>query len=371
MERQDISASKVMKSLPASIAILLLLLVNPASAQGVDAYIGQLAKPGVGDDSPARLEIRRMTNLAFRPGAETERKAQETSLLSGLSSKPDWEVKDYLMEELGLEGKATAVTPLAAYLGDANLCEPAVMALLSIGTTEGADKVTPPLRTALGASTGRCRVTLMRALGSLRDRDPATVAILLVEAAGTDRTSAYMAQRGLANIGAIQARTALANALKSTDAYQRSQAVSLNLLYAQRLAEQGLKAEAVEIADAVKALGSEGNLRNVIANAESTLVVIGRTVAVAPPRHRTVAEPAGYAVRRVGGRLQVLVPAPGAFSLRLADIRGRVLGELRGEGAGWYDLPKESCQSGIIRLIHPGRAGSGGGGKITQPLIRP
>lgn len=371
MERKYIFAGRLLESVPASLAIpMLLLLAAMAPAQGVDAYIGQLAKPGVGDDSPARLEIRRMTNLAFRPGAETERKSQEASLLSGLSSKPDWEVKDYLMEELGLEGKATAVTPVAAYLGDANLCEPAAMALLSIGTTEGADKVTPPLRSALGASTGRCRVTLMRALGSLRDRDPATVAILLVEAAGTDRTSAYMAQRGLANIGAIQARTALANALKSADAYHRSQAVSLNLLYAQRLAEQGLKAEAVEIADAVKALGSEGNLRNVIANAESTLVVIGRTVAVAP-RPRPVAGSAAYAVRRVGGRLQVHVPTPGAFDLRLADIRGRVLGELRGEGAGWYDLPKESCQSGIIRLIHPGRAGSGGGGKITQPLIRP
>jgi hypothetical protein len=330
-----------------------LLWTGMAGAQTVDTYIGQLKKPGTGDDSKPRLEIRRLTNFTFRPTAESERAAQETAILNGLKTQTDWEIKAFLIEELRFEGKILSVNPLAAYLGDANLCEPAMQSLMGIASTEGADKVIPAVRTALPVSTGKCRTTLMRAAGSLRDGNAAVVDILVQEAAGSDKNAAYIAKRALANIGDIKGRAVLAAALKAADPFDAFVGASLNLLFAQRLAERGMKTEGTDIANSVKAFGTAGPFPNVVVHADSTLETIRLIPTAIAPRSVSAGR---LAVRALDGRIQVVSPA-GAFTLKVADVRGRVVASLRRGQAAARTVTVDAPASGIYQVTWEGAAG--------------
>lgn len=302
-----------------------------AGAQTAATYIGQLVRPGMGDDGPARLGLRSMTNKSFRPGAESERSSHEGALLTGLSSRTEWEVKSFLIDELALQGKTVAVAPISAYLSDANLCEPAAYALRMVAATEGADKVLSSLRPALVSAKGKCRVSVVNALGTLRDAESATVEALLKDAAAVDKDLKAVALRALAEIGDGRGKAILAEALKAADLFERNRAVSLNLVFALRLAERGLKSEGIEIANAVKVQGASGNRPDMVMNADTTLARIGRTVAIAArPGPRGIgADPAVFRQ---------------AFALEVADLRGRVVRRHRGDagfamGAGLAGLP--------------------------------
>lgn len=317
-------------------AVLLLSAAVTALGQTAETRIGQLVRPGTGDDSQARLALRGMTNASFRPGAVSERASHEAALLNGLSTRTEWEVKSFLLDELALQGNISAVAPIAAYLSHVNLCEPAALALQMVGATEGADKVLPALRAAHAAAAGKCRVALVNALGTLRDADPGTVDRLLGDAAGADPDLRAVALRALANGGDLKARTVLAEALKAADTYLRSRAVSLNLHYALRLAERSRKSEGVEIAVGIKAAAQADGRMHVVISADTALARIGRTIPLAVgPGERGAPGSGGvsaaFLLRGARGGVQVPVLAPGSPVLRLVDMQGRVIREWRGQ----------------------------------------
>ena len=331
------------------IPVLIFLGAMCVDAQTAADAIALLKKPGTGNDAAPRLEIRRLTNLSFRPGAEGERQAHEAALLGGLAKPVDWEIKAFLIEELRFCGKAASIDPLAAYLGDADLCEPAAQSLLSIAAAEGAAKAIPAVRTALPNSLGKCRHTLLRAAGSLRDGSAATVAALIEAAGAADRNTRAIGLRGLANIGALAGRPALAKAMDAADALEAMQAASWNLLFAERLAESGSKAAAVEVAQAVRSKGAAASRTNIVTHADSTLAYIqGLPTAIraggAPPAGRLV-------LRRQGKSLGIEFPGQGAYRIRLADARGRVRGEWSGEGDARLSWIPDRNERGACRLV--------------------
>ena len=343
-------------------ACLAVLLAGSGWGQTVETYIGQLVKPGTGNDSKARLEIRRVTNLSFRPTAESERQTQETTLLAGLAKMTDWQVKAYLMDEIRWGGKLPSVEPLAAYLGDANLCEPATMALMAIGVTEGADKIIPTIRTALASATGKCLVTMLRAAGSLRDGDAAVVDALIKNATSADRGTRFIALRGLANIGDVKGTTVLAEALKTTNSFDRYEYIDLNLLFAVRLAERGLKTEASDVAKAVKDLGTSAGLPNVVLHADSAAESIKTTVAVRP-MHKKV-EDIRVGIKNSAGKIWVTAPEAGSYVLEVADLRGKLVRKLQGNGPGVSEFTVGSLPAGMYRMTWEGVAG-----KVSQSMV--
>lgn len=297
-------------------AVILAVLVSVPSAQTADSHIGLLVKPGTGDDSRSRLALRRLTNTGFRPGAEAERASHEGSLVKGLADRSEWEVKSFLIDELALQGKTAAVSPVAGYLADPNLCEPAAMALQMIASTEGADKVLPAARTALAPSTGKCRVAVVNALGTLRDPDPATVDALVRDAVAPDRHLRTVALRALAAIGDAKAKAPLAEALKAVDLYERNRAVSLNLLLALRMAERGNKAEGAALANGIRTLGASESKTHVVSSADTTLARIGRTTGLAAaPRRKDLPS------NRRG--VLITLTHDGGYALKGVDLRGR------------------------------------------------
>ncbi|NOY80729.1 MAG: DUF1080 domain-containing protein [Kiritimatiellaeota bacterium] len=197
--------------------------------------------PGKGDDADARFALQGLVLYVMRSGSEADRLTVSRGLIEALAAEPDPAVAAFLIRRLQLVGRAEAVEPLARYLGDDRLCEPATQALIEIDD----DAARAALRNALRQAVGKRRVTLVRALGRLRDRRAATQVLPLVDHA--DRELRIAAWYALANSGEIAVAPVLEKASRSDNPYERSVAVRDCLLLARRLGQAGRRDAAVTI----------------------------------------------------------------------------------------------------------------------------
>lgn len=88
----------------------------------------------------------------------------ERVYLAALSKASDAEVKAYFISNLKLIGSAASVKSLAAYISDKDLFDPAVSALVSIGTPDARQS----LLDALGSQPTATQVKLIKALGRFK-----------------------------------------------------------------------------------------------------------------------------------------------------------------------------------------------------------
>jgi HEAT repeat protein len=200
-----------------------------------------LLPPGSGDDTHVRFALSAVTTTLARGALEKDRWMVAKALIEALEKEKDQEVQAFLIRQLQRTGKNEAVKPLLKYIRDERLGEPAVQALLAIGTSS-AEKA---LLKSLNSSTGRNRISIVRALGELRSKG-ATKKILEY-AASQDSQLRQVALFALANIGDPKAESFLKNVSLEAPSYERAKAPALYLLYAQRLAESGQKAECERI----------------------------------------------------------------------------------------------------------------------------
>jgi len=149
--------------------------------------------------------------------------------------------KRHLITELRTLGRAESVVPVAAHLGVKELCEPAVQTLVSIGT----DEAEAALRKALPNLNAEERVTLIFALGRLRDEE--AVQLLLKEAENDDQEIRHSALFALANIGDPAAHSMLRRTVESKDSADCERAGHRFLRFARRLAERGDRKEAIAV----------------------------------------------------------------------------------------------------------------------------
>jgi HEAT repeat protein len=145
-----------------------------------------------------------------------------------------------LIQELQAAGGPESIPALTACLGDAELCESAVQALLAIR-----DGVAEPLRKALGGATGRCLVAIAQTLGVLQDSAalPALRQLLTKDDPDTRRVAAW----ALANMGDENSTLALLQFTDSADGWERSHATGLCHLMAERLVAAGKKDRAADL----------------------------------------------------------------------------------------------------------------------------
>jgi HEAT repeat protein len=208
---------------------------------GVGEVCGRVLPPGEGDDSAARFALNGLAIHVTRPGLEKERVLYTRALLDSLERAANKEVKAFLISQVQLAGGKESVKPLARYLADERLGEPAAQALLAIrqpGTAAVFLK-------ALDSAPAAAKVTIVNALGEIRSRE--AVKKLLTYAESPDDKLRQTALFALANIGDRQAGRVLDKARVAASAYERSQAPGLYLLYARRLVESGMTAEGLAI----------------------------------------------------------------------------------------------------------------------------
>ena len=254
-------------------------------AAGPDAIeeVTELLVPlGTGDDTPARYALNSVAKYAGAPGREPERVMVAKSLLEALGSAQDVEVKTFLINQLQIVGGPECLEPIGALLLDIDLCESAAQALLAINVTDivqtfavewtdedgaqrsavvtyGVQGVIEAFRKALAEADGDARITIVKALGELRDPFSVVPLLDLAESeVGETRSAALWA---LADIGDPRARDALAKALDTTEEYERAQAVTQYLLYAQRRSEARDDDACEAVCEALMA-SAEANVRS-------------------------------------------------------------------------------------------------------------
>ncbi|MCX7046565.1 MAG: DUF1080 domain-containing protein [Candidatus Sumerlaeota bacterium] len=210
-------------------------------AGAVKEICAQLVPLGTGDDTKARYALSALANYVSGAEGQAGRKMVAETLLEALAAAGDANVKDYLMFQLRMAGKEEAVAPLAKYLKDEKLCDPAVRALLTIRGEAAAREIA----SALPSSQGRNRIALIHALGDLRYE--AAEPEIAKSLTSNDRETRLAALYALANMGTPSAGIALAQAVQSAAPYEKSQAASFYLLYAGRLAEKGKRDEGEKI----------------------------------------------------------------------------------------------------------------------------
>ncbi len=213
-----------------------------------------LSPAGKGDDNKARFALQGLSMYVSRPGAENERTMYVAAIVKTVQEKNHPQVKAFLFSQLQLAGKRESVEPLAKFLNDKKLCEPATQALLAINS----DRVCGKLLEALPKLRGKNRITVTKALGQLRCEH--AVNDLLRYAKSWEPNLRRTALYSLANIGHPSACGALAKASKSKNLYERTRAASLYLLLAERLAEEGYKDQCAKICcQVIEASGKSGH----------------------------------------------------------------------------------------------------------------
>lgn len=193
----------------------------------------QLVPMGGGDDSKARYALSGVAKYVTRGGAEAERVKVSQAFCVALDAAKNPEVQAFLIRQLQVAGGCESVPTLSRYLSDDTLCEPATQALQAIGRKGATDALLAALPSASGAN----KVTIAKALGTLRCRD--AVKPLLECADSDDAGLRGIALYALAEIGDKRAAGVLAEGVSGKEGICRSKGAALYLRFAERLAEEG------------------------------------------------------------------------------------------------------------------------------------
>jgi HEAT repeat protein len=207
----------------------------------IEEICGRVLPPGAGDDTASRFALNGLAVYVTRAGAEKERGLFSRGLLAAIGKAPDKEVQAFLISQIQIAGGKESVKPLARFLSDGRLGEPAAQALLA-NRQPGTAGV---FLKALDSAPGAAKITILKALGELRS--PEAVKKILPYAESPDDKLRQTALFALANIGDPRAGRVLEKARLASSLYERSEAPGLYLLYARRLIESGRAPEGLGI----------------------------------------------------------------------------------------------------------------------------
>lgn len=221
-------------------------LLNALLAGGADTVrelIASVREPADPEFKSYKAEyaLTMLATYVGRPGKEPQR-ALVTGILqqeigNAQLAKP---VRALLVRTLQRSGDAGAVPALSRLLLDEDLCDPAAMALATIG--EGAAEA---FRAALPQAKGRCRRVLVHSLGAVRDAQSTPV---LETALGDSEAEVRLAAAwALAQSGNPAAIPALLKAAEVTTPYERVKITDACLALAEALVRGGKRAEAARI----------------------------------------------------------------------------------------------------------------------------
>ncbi|MDZ7720766.1 MAG: family 16 glycoside hydrolase [Balneolaceae bacterium] len=209
----------------------------------VHVLSGMLIDPALGSDLQARYALSSLANYVARPGAESEKRAFETALLSEIQKDHSHEVQSFLMEQLRLSASDRSVPVLESFLTHDRLYNDALRVFLIIDSPAAANSI----RQSLPASEGPKKVALIKALGELKDRQSVE---MIQHAAGSDQWPLVrMSLFALSNIGEPGASSLFEQAIDTNSGFRQSEIISYYAGYAEALLESGYAAESDVIAE--------------------------------------------------------------------------------------------------------------------------
>ncbi|HPT21079.1 MAG TPA: DUF1080 domain-containing protein [Bacteroidales bacterium] len=100
---------------------------------GIKQICDQIVAPGTGNDTSPRFAIESLSRFLSQSGKETERAMWEKICISYAIEKKDNNVKDFFMKQLQLIGGDKSAEAVKIYLGNKELCEPALAVIKAVG----------------------------------------------------------------------------------------------------------------------------------------------------------------------------------------------------------------------------------------------
>jgi len=211
---------------------------------GKDNFVGLVAllvETGKGDDGKARYAIHALAVEVCKRGDAKQRQMFAEALAATLGGDRPKEVQAFVIRQLQVAGGKEVALVLGKLLLDDDLREYAAQALLAI--KEGAVE---HFRAALPRSSGKQSLTIIQALGVLRDTSSADTLKNLVS--DKDRDIRLAAGWALANIGDVSSVDLLLKAADNDkEGFERIKATQACLLLAENLLAAGKKREAARI----------------------------------------------------------------------------------------------------------------------------
>lgn len=204
------------------------------------SLIGLLREVDDGTDWRARYVTHGLAIHLGDPGRERERALFASTLASQIVTVRPPPVQGFLIRQIQVAGTKNEAGTLGKCLLDEELHEYAAQALLAI--REGAVE---EFRKAAGTAAGKRKLTIVQALGVLKDA--ASSAMLREAARDADRELRLAAVWALANIGDPGATEIVLKAADSETPFERIKGTHSCLLLAERLLAAGRKGEAVKL----------------------------------------------------------------------------------------------------------------------------
>jgi HEAT repeat protein len=213
--------------------------IEALGPEAVQALVKVLEAPG---DIPAlkvQYALHALAVHVSRQPDDARRRAFAEALAGALAPERPKDVLGFILRQLQVAGGAESISPLGKYLLDADVHEYAAQALVAIGPGSIA-----AFRAALPRAEGKLKLTIIQALGTLRDGGSA--AAFRQALTDADREIRLAAGWALANLGEASAAEALLKAAE-TEGYERIAATDHCLLLAENLSRAGRKEPARSI----------------------------------------------------------------------------------------------------------------------------
>lgn len=201
---------------------------------GIVNMLGMLQPTGLADNTKIFDAISGFSFYVTQPGKEPWRAMAVKAYGKALAKSNDKENQAFIISQLQITGKDDAILILKKYLDNERLCDPAARALVKINSP--AAKGT--LLLALRGSQGSCRLSLVEALGDIRNADAVKSISALI---GKDKKLDKVALYAVANIDDPVSINLMANAAqKAGFTYDETNATSAYLLYIKNLAKKNV-----------------------------------------------------------------------------------------------------------------------------------
>jgi len=100
---------------------------------GLKQIFDMIIPAGTGNDTPARFAIESFTRFLSQKGKESERAEWEKRCITYATTQNDNGVKDFFMKQLQLIGGTSSAEAMKQYLGNKDLCQPALAVILASG----------------------------------------------------------------------------------------------------------------------------------------------------------------------------------------------------------------------------------------------
>ncbi|MBS1524047.1 MAG: DUF1080 domain-containing protein [Bacteroidetes bacterium] len=208
---------------------------------GITAMLAMLQTNGTADNTKIYDAISGFSFCSTQPGKDAWRAMAVQAYVKALPKAPDAYNQAFIISQLQTLASEASVPALKSYLGDKRLCDPAARALVKVGTP--AAKLA--LRNALPAAKDSCQLSIVEALGDIKDSPAAPAIGRLI---GKDKNLDKVCLYALAHIGSPASSTLMSSAAKSAGyTYDETDATSSYILYLKNLSGHGttnkLKAE--------------------------------------------------------------------------------------------------------------------------------